>query len=104
MTQATLLELAQMWDLAEQEEACLAKAGPSSIAICLDIDRSLLWLLGERHTVRRWLKTPQRALYHKTPLNLVIGSSAGRCLIRQALLIEAADAREVEALAAMAAS
>ena len=104
MTQATLLELAQLWDLAEQEAACLEKAGPSSLAPCLDIDRSLLWLLGERETVRRWLKTPHRVLYHRTPLNLVIGSSSGRQLIRQVLLIEAADACEMEAQAAMRAS
>lgn len=89
-------DIACRWRLSSRDQARLAHTAESQppCAACLDIDRALLWLLGDRELAQRWLRTPHPALYHATPLAVALGSGAGRAMLRTALLEEAAQARD----------
>lgn len=100
-------EVIRHWRLASRDRRQLLSAGAAqrgdTVAMqCLDIDRALLWLLGDRETVRRWLRQPNAAFYHATPLTIALGSTIGRRRLRHLLLEEAALARDDDAMAALA--
>ena len=106
MNQA-LNEVVRRWGLTAYDRKLLVHANPGALTgltvadQCLDIDRALLWLLGDRETARQWLRRPHPAFYHTTPLQLVLGSRLGRETVRAALLSEAAGAMDTVALAVL---
>lgn len=82
------------------DQAC----DPLFVRDCLDIDRALLWLLGNRPIARDWLRRPHPAFYHAAPLYIALGPLAGRRQLRHSLLAEAAEASDANALCCLRAS
>ena len=77
------------WDRHRLIEARAAGA-PDAVDQCLDISSALRWLLADQATIHAWLRTPHAALYHQAPLELALGSAAGRSFLRSTLMSEAA--------------
>jgi uncharacterized protein (DUF2384 family) len=95
-------ELALRWRLSTRDRVRLADAAHDArVAATLDdIDRALVWLLADHQAIRDWLRRPHPALYHATPLAIILGTADGREMLRTELVEEAAACGD--AAAAMA--
>ena len=86
--------ISSRWNLSPQDLMRFEQAGVvESNALteaCEDIDRALEWLLCDSEAVREWLRRPHPALYHATPLAIILGDTSGRERLRTALVEEAA--------------
>lgn len=108
--QPGLAEIALRWRLDSTDCRAMVAAyfdqscDPLFVHDCLDIDRALLWLLGNRPITRDWLRRPHPAFYHAPPLYIALGPQAGRRRLRQSLLAEAAQASDAHALCGLRAA
>ena len=88
-------QITARWQLTARDRQRLSTAAGDHearlLASCQDIDRALVYLLGDPCTVADWLRRPHPALYHARPLSLLLGSQRGCQWLRRALLEEAAD-------------
>ena len=81
-------QLARAWQLRDSEGAALARLDGVHWAACLDVDRALTSLLGDRDIICLWLRNRQPALFHTRPLDLLLGSRSAAQQVRALLLGE----------------